>query len=97
VNFICQESRGHWHNRARALMCRRLKHCTIYKWQRQLLVDCILGRLHEGRFTEQFRDQLRLALHLDRPACLRAATESLSAPKWYARHLAAWLLARAAN
>jgi hypothetical protein len=63
--FILAETRGVWHGRARAMMCRRLKHCEIAPERRQRLVDCIMNRLVSGDFSEQFQDQLRLAIHLD--------------------------------
>jgi hypothetical protein len=50
--FILAETRGVWHGRARAMMCRRLKHCEIAPERRQRLVDCIMNRLVSGDFSE---------------------------------------------
>jgi hypothetical protein len=68
VQFVVGSSRGLGHGRRRALMCRRLKHVALDAAQREELVACILQRLRAGDFGEQFRDQLRLALHLDAAA-----------------------------
>jgi len=65
VKFVLAETRGHWHGRARAMMCRRLKHCELAQSDSALLVGTIIDRLATGTFSEQFKDQLRLALHLD--------------------------------
>src|SRR5262249_18018138 len=65
IEFVLAETEGLWHGRARAMMCRRLKHCELTPDQRRQLVSCITERLATGNFSEQFRDQLRLALHLD--------------------------------
>jgi hypothetical protein len=73
VAFLIAESRGFWHNRARAMMSRRLKHCTLSAAQRDALVAGITTRLVTGAFPEQFKDQLRLALRIDPAATRRAA------------------------
>ncbi len=62
VVFLESDSRGLWHNRARALMARRLKHCTVSTQQKSRLCTAILQQLCAGNFTEQFKDQLRLVL-----------------------------------
>lgn len=65
VAFIEAESLGLWHGRARAKMSRRLKHCRLDASQCARLLQAILRRLVSGCFSEQFKDQLRLALYLD--------------------------------
>lgn len=65
IDFVTAETLGFWHGRARAKMCRRLKHVHLSRDQRDRLVRCIADRLASGRFSEQFRDQLRLAMLLD--------------------------------
>jgi hypothetical protein len=65
VRFVEAETVGNWHGRARAMMCRRLKHCTLSASQCQGLVFCITERLRSGHFSEQFWDQLGLSLYLD--------------------------------
>ena len=92
VAFVLAESRGFWHNRARAMMCRRLKHCTLSAAQRAALVACIGARLANGRFSEQFKDQLRLALHLDVAALRRVAAAALDSPVAHVRRHTAWVL-----
>jgi len=93
VAFLMQDSRGHWHNRARAKFSRRLKHCSLQPPQYRALVSCIAARLQRGYFAEQFSDQLRLALHLDRDALLSAAQEALSSPLPHVQRYAGWVIA----
>jgi hypothetical protein len=93
VKFVLSETKGLWHGRARAMMCRRLKHCTLSRNIRASLLRCILGRLQTGEFSEQFKDQLRLALHLDSKQTLNACQQALLNTKPYVRRYAAWALA----
>lgn len=92
VRFVCAETRGDWHNRARAMMCRRLKHLELPRAHRERLLDAIAGRLLAGRFTEQFRDQLRLALHLDAHKTFAAAERAVKSEREHVRRLARWVL-----
>ena len=93
VEFILAETKGLWHGRARAMMCRRLKHCDIAPAQRQQLVDCIMNRLVSGNFSEQFRDQLRLAIHLDPERTFKLAHGCLtSTSKEHIRRFARWVV-----
>jgi len=78
VRFVAADTRGWWHNRARAMMCRRMKHCPLDDKQRSILVACIVERLQSGIFDEQFRDQLRFALKVDRQRVISAAHEILT-------------------
>jgi len=82
-----------WHGRARAMMARRLKHCPLTAGQRDRLLRVILLRLISGRFAEQFKDQLRLALHLDAAKVFAVARQCENAEQEYVRRYAAWLLA----
>lgn len=93
VGFVEAETFGNWHGRARAMMARRLKHCPLTPHQQVRLVDAILRRLATGRFSEQFKDQLRLALHLDPAGTFALARSCESSPKAHIRRYAAWLLA----
>ena len=93
VKFVVAATKGHWHGRARAMMCRRLKHCALSRNTRASLLRCILGRLKAGEFSEQFKDQLRLALHLDAKQTFRACQVALSSTKPYVRRYATWVLA----
>lgn len=94
VGFILAETRGLWHGRARAIMCRRLKHCDLGRTHRTALLKCILGRLADGSFSEQFKDQLRLARHLDPEQTRKVAQACVSDPKVksYAKRYAEWVL-----
>ena len=93
VAFIEADTPGNWHGRARAMMARRLKHCTLSKQQQARLIAAILGRLVGGRFAEQFKDQIRLVLHLDAAQAFVVARECLDHPKEHVRRYAAWMLA----
>jgi hypothetical protein len=92
VRFVCAETFGVWHGRGRAMMCRRLKHVHLTQVQARRLVGCILQRLSTGHFSEQFRDQLRLALHLDATTTLAAAKQALDDPTPHVRRYAEWVL-----
>jgi hypothetical protein len=94
LSFFLAESRGHWHNRARAKIARRLKHCRIDAPMAARLVQVIARRLIAGNFTEQFDDQLRLLLHLDRPAAEIASAQALQTPPPFVRRYGAWLADR---
>ena len=94
VHFAVSESFGIWHGRARAKICRRLKNHPPSPVLRSRLVEAILQRLTEGRFSEQFKDQLALALRFE-PARTRATAKSLlESPKPYVVRYANWLIAK---
>jgi hypothetical protein len=92
VRFVCAESVNQWHGRGRAMMCRRLKHIPMSRSQSGPLVIAILARLASGHFSEQFRDQLRLALHLDRKGTLEIARRGARSEKAHVRRYSEWLL-----
>jgi hypothetical protein len=96
VTFFEKETRGVGHGRVRAKIARRLKHCELGKLQRNRLTDVILRRLAEGRFSEQFTDQLRLALHLDRSRTIEAAIACRDSPLAHVRRRSEWVAARPA-
>lgn len=93
VAFLEADTSGNWHGRARAKMARRLKHCTLSPQQQSRLIAAILGRLISGGFSEQFKDQIRLVLHLDAAQMFAIARTCLDHPKDYVRRYAAWILA----
>ena len=94
VEFVLVDTKGIGHGRARAKMCRRLKHCELSNEQRERLVDRIIARLTFGDFAEQFHDQLRLALCIDPQRVFEAALENLSTlPKDHVRRYSARVLA----
>jgi len=95
LKFFLDESRGYWHNRARAMIARRLKHCSTTVDQRSSAIDCILNRLETGNFSEQFRDQLRLALHWNSHRAIAAARGlAANSPKPHVRRFAEWIVRR---
>ncbi len=93
IRFIVAETNGHWHGRARAMMCRRLKHLTLDPSQNSQLVAAITRRLSSGQFSEQFRDQLRLALALDPERTYACARDAAASAKHHVRRYAKWVLA----
>jgi hypothetical protein len=97
VDFVLAETQGLWHGRARAAMCRRLKHCNLGRSHRTALVSCITERLESGRFSEQFKDQVRLALHLDERRTLAAARDAVKSSKPHVRRYAEWVLSLQAS
>jgi len=97
VHFVIAETEGVWHGRARAMMCRRLKHCGLGRAHRDLLVECITRRLSEGSFAEQFKDQLRLAMHIDFAATVGVSHKCVASKKPYVRRYAEWVLSHEAR
>lgn len=93
IAFVLADTRGLWHGRARAMICRRLKHCPLGRSQRTQLLSGILERLQTGAFSEQFKDQLRLARHLDRPRTLAAGERALASSRPYVQRYAQWTVA----
>lgn len=65
VDFVTAESFGYWHNRARAKLCRHFKNHPPPEEDSKRLVDAIASRLIDGRFSEQFEDQLSMAIRFD--------------------------------
>ncbi len=92
VRFLELSSEGVGHGRVRALLARRLKHEALAQGERESLVEAVLARLVAGRFAEQFRDQLRLALALDRDRTRRLAAACLEDPRAFVREMAEWVL-----
>lgn len=92
VTFVEAETTGIGHGRARAIMARRLKHCSLSKVQKSRLAKVILNRLAAGAFSEQFKDQLRLAMQIDPQATFCAARQCDGAPVAHVRRYARWVL-----
>jgi hypothetical protein len=65
--------------------------------QKSRLVQAILGRFKEGFYSEQFKDQLRLAIQLAPADTFAAGREKLSSTRQYVRRYAAWLLSHEAQ
>jgi hypothetical protein len=97
VRFVCAETVGLWHGRGRAMMCRRMKHLELARSHRDHLVSVIVERLASGRFSEQFRDQLRLAMHLSEEETFAVARRALKSEKDHVRRFARWVMSHAAN
>lgn len=97
VCFTEGDSMGIWHGSARAMMSRRLKHCKLTPGQRSRLVRAILARLVSGRFSEQFKDQIRLALHLDCESVFRTAAACKETGPEHVRRYAKWILAHGSS
>lgn len=91
VTFVISESFGVWHNRARAKLCRYFKNHPPSNDQCQQMVDAIVARLIEGRFYEQFKDQLSMAVRLDRDQLARAQIVAARSKKEYVRRYSDWL------
>lgn len=93
IQFIESDSKKAGHGRVRALMCRRLKHCTLSQKQKNRLVNHITERLCTGNFAQQFKDELRLILFLDPQRTLAAARLVRNDSRDYVRRYAEWVLA----
>ena len=97
IDFIETDTRGVWHNRARAIMCRRLKHVELSAIDSDRVVKAILGKLKSGDFSEQFRDMLKLAAVLD-PTTTQETAESLLCDKReFVRREAKWIVDRGSS
>jgi hypothetical protein len=92
IAFIEAETIGIWHGRARAMMARRLKSCRLSRAQHERIVNAILERLASGRFSEQFKDQLRLVLHLAPESAFQAARACEENASQHVRRYARWIL-----
>ena len=97
IAFMEAETKGIWHGRARAKMARRLKHRRLSPSQLARVVDAILGRLASGRFSEQFKDQLRFVLRVAPKKAFSAARGCQGAAAGHVRRYAAWILSREAR
>jgi hypothetical protein len=95
IQFVLAETQGLWHGRARAMLCRRLKHCELGCTHRSVLVTGITNRLLLGNFSEQFKDQLRLAMQLDFDKTLKIAQSCLASSKAHVKRYAEWVLIHA--
>ncbi len=92
IRFVESDSEGILHGRARAMMCRRFKHIELPKDDADRLVVSILRQFEDGRFAEQFRDLLRLALKLDLDATNDVAKRLAKDSRSYVRRQAEWIL-----
>ena len=89
--FVAAESFGMWHNRARAKLCRQFKNHPPSDRERDRMVDAIVSRLIDGRFSEQFKDQLAMAIRFDRDRLSDAANIALTSDREYIRRYGNWV------
>ncbi len=94
VVFTAKESFGLWHGRARAKICRNLKCREIPRSCQDLLVQIICNRLLAGEFSEQFKDQLAMAIRFRPIEMSHCATLACESPKAYVQRYAQWVLNR---
>jgi hypothetical protein len=92
TRFFERETKGTWHNRARAMLARRFKHCELNDSQKRRVQSAIYRRLHTGEFFEHFKDQLRLALHFDRGETITEAAEASKRPVPHVIQYSRWIL-----
>lgn len=92
IQFIESNSEGIWHGRARAMMCRRLKHIDLSQEDSARLLHAIFVRFENGNFAEQFRDMLRLASELDSKATYALAKKLSRDNRDFVKHQADWLI-----
>ncbi len=91
VAFVTAESFGMWHNRARAKLCRYFKNQPPSDNQCRSMVDAIINRLIDGRFYEQFKDQLSMAIRFAPDRMAEAAAVAPHSDKEYIRRYADWV------
>ena len=89
--FVAAESFGMWHNRARANLCRYFKNHPPSDGECKRMVDAIVNRLTDGRFSEQFKDQLSMAIRFDPDRMAEAVTIASSSERGYIRRYADWV------
>jgi hypothetical protein len=92
VMFTVRESLGNWHGRARAKICRNLKSRTIPLGLQDILVQAICNRLLAGTFSEQFKDQLAMAIRFRPSEMEHCAREACKSTKDYVRRYGQWVL-----
>ena len=91
IAFTVRESFGIWHGRARASICRNLRNKDISEADKDLLVECICNRLLSGNFSEQFKEQLTMAVRFRPDELLECALQALKSDKEYIRRYGAWV------
>ena len=96
VDFVIAESLGMWHNRARAKLCRHFKNHPPTPDQQTRLVESIAKRLITGRFYEQFKDQLAMAIRFCPARMSDAAAAASQSERPYVQKYAEWVQHRVA-
>ena len=91
VEFVALESLGMWHNRARAKLARHFKNHAPDAEQQTQMVDAIVDRLKTGRYYEQFKDQLAMAVRFRPNGLLLAADVAIKSDRSYIQKYAKWV------
>ena len=91
IVFFRAESFGYWHNRARAKLCRHFKNHPPSPAAQNEMIDAIISRLVDGRFYEQFKDQLRMAIRFSPSQMRDAAQIAANSSREYVRRYADWV------
>ena len=91
VTFVTAESFGLWHNRARAKLCRFFKNHPPSPDECGRLVNTIANRLLEGRFYEQFKDQLSMAIRFSPEVLAQSAAVAVGSDRDYIRRYGRWV------
>ena len=95
IVFFLGESRRIGDGRVRSLIARRLKHCPLTRQQECAIIDCVLERFLQGRFSEGFKDQLQLVRKLNQPLLIQTAQDVQKNGYRYKQHVrsyAQWIL-----
>lgn len=89
--FVASESFGIWHNRARANLCRFFKNHPPSNDECKRMVDAIVNRLIDGRFSQQFKDQLSMAIRFAPERMAAAADIASRSEREYVGRYARWV------
>jgi len=81
VDFLCESTRGIGHNRKRAKFARQLKRQPATPEQCDRVLNSVLSKLETGDIDQQFIDQIRCALFINRDKVRRKAELLLNSPK----------------
>jgi len=88
VSFMCSSSKGFGHNRFRSRLARQLKHVPLAEEQQAKIVETILAKFGAGEIDEQFIEQLRFALWLNREKTQECARSQLTSKTEYIQRYA---------
>jgi hypothetical protein len=78
--------------RRRARLSRRLKHMQLSAEQAERCLTVVLQRLVAGNFSQNFKDELGLAVHIDPARTFKVGHSLLGHPKQYIAKYAAWVI-----
>lgn len=94
IIFLQRNSRGYWHNRGRAALCRYFKRNPPSKRDCEAIGNAIATKLISGFIDEQFKDQLRFAIVHTPDILRRAAYVAAESNNPIACQHADWVLTR---